>query len=189
MQQPTPLPEARGIVARIAAELAAPSFPRGDLAALRRMNPDAPGRTPVLLRMVARHASDRLEYGADELVRWALVLHGMALMAPGHHHRVQVPVGRSLFGPGREPLYAESRLARLLSARGPAFRAQVPRLARQLKARDQALDWREFADLILAEGRDEAGAEQARERIAQAYYRAEAAAKKTKPEPMKDAKP
>jgi hypothetical protein len=75
-------PEAREIVARIAAELAMPSFPRGDLAALRRMDPDAPGRTPVLLRLLARHASDRLEYGADELRRWALVLHGMALTPP-----------------------------------------------------------------------------------------------------------
>ena len=74
-----------------------------------------------------------------------------------------------------------------MSARGPAFRAQVPRLARQLKAKDQALDWRELADLILAEGRDEARAEQARERIARAYYRAEAAAQKTKTDPMKDA--
>ena len=63
MPQMTP-PEAREIVARIAAELAAPGFPRGDLAALRRMDPDAPGRTPVLLRLLARHASDRLEYGA-----------------------------------------------------------------------------------------------------------------------------
>ena len=39
----------------------------------------------------------------------------------------------------------------------------MPRLARQLKAKDQALDWRELAGLILAEGRDEARAEQARE--------------------------
>jgi CRISPR system Cascade subunit CasC len=173
MQQPTPPPEARGIVARIAAELAAPGFPRGDLAALRRMDPEAPGRTPVLLRLLARHTADRLEYGADELRRWALLVHGMALMAP-EHHRTTVPVGRALFGPGRAPLYAESRLARLLSARGRAFRAQVPRLARQLKAKDQALDWREFADLILAEGRNEARAEQSRERIAAAYYRTEA---------------
>jgi CRISPR system Cascade subunit CasB len=181
-------PEARETVARIAAELAAPGFPRGDLAALRRMEPDAPGRTPVLLRLLARHASDSLEYGADELRRWALVLQGMALMAP-EHHRTTLPVGRALFGPGREPLYAESRLARLLSARGRAFRAQVPRLARQLKAKDQALDWRELANLILAEGRDEARAEQARETIARSYYRTEAAAQKTETEPMKDTKP
>jgi CRISPR type I-E-associated protein CasB/Cse2 len=188
MQQPTTPPKAREIVARIAAELAAPGFPRGDLAALRRMEPDAPGRTPVVLRLLARHASEGLEYGADELRRWALVLHGMALMAP-EHHRSAVPVGRALFGPGREPLYTESRLARLLSARGPAFRAQVPRLARQLKGKDQALDWCELADLILAEGRDEARAEQARERIARAYYRTEAAAQKTETEPMKDTRP
>lgn len=181
-------PETREIVGRIAAELAAPSFPRGDLAALRRMEPDAPGRTPVLLRLLARHASDRLEYGADELRRWALVLHGMALMAP-RHHRTTIAVGRALRGPGRQPLYAEARLARLLSARGPAFRAQVPRLARQLKAKDQALDWREFSELILAEGRNEARAERARERIAQVFYQAEAAAIKTTTEPTQDAKP
>lgn len=173
MQPPAPLPDTREIVTKVAAELATPGFPRGDLAALRRMDPNAPGGTPVLLRLLARHAPERLERGTDELRRWALVLHGMALMAPDHH-RGQLRVGRSLFGSGRNPLYAESRLARLLGARGPALRAQIPRLVRQLKAKDQALDWRELAKLILTEGRDESRAEEAREWIARAYYQAEA---------------
>ena len=103
MPQPTQPPDAREIVARLAAELATPGFPRGDLAALRRMDPDAPGRTPVLLRMLARHAADRLDCAVDELGRWALVLHAMALMAP-EHHRTQLPAGRSLRGNGPNPL-------------------------------------------------------------------------------------
>ena len=63
----------------------------------------------------------------------------------------------------------------------------MPRLARQLRAKDQALDWREMAELIFAEGRAEARAERVRERIAGAYYRAEGAAEEKETEPMKDA--
>ena len=122
MPQPTQLPEARKIVARLAAEFAAPGFPSGDLAALRRTNPDLPGRTPVLLRLLARHAPVCLDSAVNELGLWALVIHGMALMAPDHHH-TRLPVGRSLRGNGPGPLYSELRLGRLLSPRGAAARS------------------------------------------------------------------
>jgi hypothetical protein len=91
----------------------------------------------VFLKLLARYAPDTLAGASeDTLRRWALVLHGMALMTPDHH-RGSERVGRALFGPGQTALYAEARLARLLGARGEQFRALVPRLCRHLKSKDQ----------------------------------------------------
>jgi hypothetical protein len=101
----------------------------------------------------------------------------MALLAPDHHRGE--PVGRALFGPGQTAIYAESRLARLLGARGQQFRALVPRLCRHVKSRDQRLDWSELALLVLDEGRNEERAERRRLGIARAYYQREAGAKKS----------
>ena len=189
MDQPSPLPlEQRppgpqhNTASAIAAELASPAFPRGDLASLRRMNPDVPGRAPALLKLLARHYPNALAGPPESLRRWSLVLHGMALMAPDCH-RSPRPVGEALFAAN----YAESRLARLLSARGDQFRALVPRLCRHLKAKDQRLNWQELAMLVMAEGRDESRAEECRLRIASAYYRQEATARKAGGEGEDDA--
>lgn len=177
MDSPSPSPEPRAPSPRrqalkaIAGELASPAFPRGELAALRRMDPDAPGSTPAFLKLLARHHPTVLGAAPDHLRRWALVLHGMALMAPDHH-RTGEPVGSALFAAG----YAEPRLARLLGARGAQFRALVPRLCRHLKSKDRKLDWRELAELVLTEERDEERAERCRLAVARAYYRREAAA-------------
>lgn len=173
----------REVAATLARELARGSFPKGDLAALRRMDPDRPGTTAVFWSLVMRHVPEDLRRDEAAVARWALVLHGMALMAPDHHQARALQggrlesVGAALRGPDPErPIYAESRLARLLSARGAMFRALVPRLCRQMKAADRPLPWEELAELVLAEGHDEGRAERCRERIAAAYYRAAAGA-------------
>ena len=125
--------------------------------------------------------------GAPEWERkWALILHGIALMtrspigAQGGRiaHDNQTPVGQALFQGGdagrREAGYfSESRLSRLLTARGPALRALLKRLFRMMAAADQPFNWFEMARLILCDGHDEEGAEQARNRIAREYYRAQ----------------
>lgn len=177
-----PRPPQDEAVIALARELAHPAFPRGDLAGLRRMDPDRPGATAAFWSLLARHVPEALRRGEDAPARWALVLHGMALMAPDHHRARRLksggrePLGLALRGPDPEhPVYAESRLARLLSARGAMFRALVPRLCRQMKAADRPLDWVELARLVLAEGRDETRAERCRERIAARYYSAAAA--------------
>ncbi|MEK0082418.1 type I-E CRISPR-associated protein Cse2/CasB [Benzoatithermus flavus] len=170
------VPEA---IAAVARELARETFPKGDLAALRRMDPDRPGTTAAFWSLVTRHVPESLRRDEDAIRRWALVLHGMALMAPDHHRGLRLQGGRTerlgaaLRGSDPErPIYAEARLARLLGARGTMFRALVPRLCRQMKAADRPLAWEELAELVLTEGRDEERAERCRERIATAYYRA-----------------
>lgn len=167
-------PSTGSAVAKAAAMLGSEGFPRGDLAAIRRLDPDHPS-APAFWRLLVRTVPEERRRGADNERRWALILHGMALMAPHHHEAT--PVGRALFLAG----YSEARLGRLLDGRGAQFRALVPRLCRQLAHKAQPLDWRELGRLILAEGRDEDRAEAIRLGIARAYYSAEGAAEKARP--------
>ena len=163
-------------ISGLAQVLGGEGFPRGDLAALRRLDPDH-ASAPAFWRLLMRIPEERRR-GRDAEARWALILHGMALMVP-HHHGANVPVGRALFRAD----YSEQRLGRLLDARGAQFRALVPRLCRQLAHKAQPFDWRELGRLILASesDRDEERAETIRVNIARAYYRAEAVATTDKP--------
>ncbi len=145
-----------------------PRIGRGNLAALRRMDPRAYD-VPAFWRLLAQATSGTMVRSDDE-ARWALIAHGMALMAPRHLNRVEI--GRALHAID----YAEGRLARLLGSRGPQFRALVPRLCRHLAAKEQPIDWYVFAELILTESRNEEAAERIRRRIASHYYGAQAKA-------------
>ncbi len=158
----------------VATELAERDYPRGRLAALRRMDPDRPGRVAALHALLAEcDVPEHIYRDNDMLSRWALIVHGMALMAPDHH-RAPSAVGASLCGERGldQAIIKEQRLAQILNARGAAFRALIPRICRHLKAQNRAVDWLELAWLVLHEGRNEARAEEARLRIARAYYRA-----------------
>ncbi len=166
--------------ARLAHRIAREDFPRGDLAALRRMTPGAPAA--AYWRLMAEE--DLLGSPAVER-KWALILQGIAIMTPTANrpgngrgaHDPGTPVGRALFlgdDPARSSaLYSEMRLNRLLSAHGPALHALLARMFRMLAAQGVSLDWREMARFILSDGYDEERGEEARRRIARAYYRAE----------------
>jgi CRISPR type I-E-associated protein CasB/Cse2 len=158
------------IIGRMAAALrfnasGQPRIGRGNLAALRRMNPEAHD-IPAFWRLVADATEGDVPRDDDLTTRWALIAHGMALMAPDHDTRTEIGLALHQIG------YLEWRLARLLNARGPQFRALVPRLCRHLAAKQQPIDWRTFARLILTESHLEPEAERIRRRIAQEYYRA-----------------
>lgn len=164
------------ITARLAAAVAREDFPRGDLAALRRMDPDAPDAA-VFWRLLAQY--DLLGNPAVES-KWALILHGIALMtdtsANRSAHSGNMPVGRALFL-GAEELrekgfFSETRLNRLLTARGPMMRTLLARMFRMMGT-TCPFNWREMARLILYDGYREDLAENARRDIARAYYAAE----------------
>ncbi len=169
------------IAVTLARALANADFPRGDLAQLRRMDPDAPDAA-VVWRLLARH--DLL--GSPQVEnKWALILHGIALMTPTaagdgagrSAHDAMMPVGRALFYGGdaqrTSAFYSESRLNRLLTARGPILRTLLARLFRMLAAASQPFNWRVMASLILNEGLNDEAAERARRSIAREYYRTE----------------
>lgn len=174
-----PAPRPYGQIAiGFANSLAAPDLPRGDLAALRRMDPDAPDAA-TFWRLMA--AQDLL--GSPSLERkWALVLHGIALMtstavqdvASRSAHDAAAPVGRVLFH-GDDPskdtgFYSETRLNRLLTARGPMLRTLLARLFRMLGSAGLRFNWYQMTQLILNDGFDEDRAESARRSIARDYY-------------------
>lgn len=155
---------------------------RGDFAELRRMDPDEPNAA-IFWRAMARF--DLLESGESVEHKWALILHGIALMTPTNNvsgnpqtaHDGNIPVGQALFlgeDSGRtQGFYSETRLNRLLTARGPMLRTLLARMFRMLAASGVSFNWREMAQFIMNEGYNEESAERGRRRIARDYYRAQ----------------
>ena len=153
----------------------------GDLAELRRMDPDEPDAA-VFWRLMAEYD---LFGNTDVERKWALILHGIALMTPRNGgdgnprtaHDGSTPVGRALFL-GSESRresghYSETRLNRLLTSRGPMLWTLLARMFRMLASDGVTFNWREMAQFILNESYDEEAAERARRRIARDYYTAE----------------
>ena len=192
--EPSAAPDGDGIVAgagerqdwgdiarEFAGIVAGDRFDRGDLAALRRMDPDEYDAAAFYRLMASR---DLL--GSPEVERkWALILHGIALMtrtaggsaAARSAHDGGMPVGRALFEGGdagrSSAYYSESRFNRLLTARGDMARTLLARMFRMMAAAGQPFNWREMARLKLNDGYDESRAENARRYIARQYYQAE----------------
>ena len=167
------------------------SFSPGNLAELRRMNPDSPGTASAYWRLMA---DENLLGNPISERKWALILHGIALMTPRASdanrnrtaHDENIPVGRALFRGGEDSgrdsgFYSESRLNRLLTAQGPILRTLLARMFRMLAAANQSFDWHEMAWLILNED-DEERFEMARRRIASEYYQAERRSAQTETE-------
>ena len=168
------------IAVSFAGQMARADFRRGDLAALRRIDPDAPDAA-VFWRLLAQQ--DLLGNSVVES-KWALILHGIALMTTTGEdgnarstHDGYSPVGRALFLGGESQrntgFYSETRLNRLLTARGPILRTLLARMFRMLAAAGVSFNWREMAQFILNDGYDEEAAERSRRRIAREYYQAE----------------
>lgn len=166
-----------------AGTLASERFERGDLAALRRMDPDDPA--PTAIRLMAQHGllgSPTIEE------KWALILHGIALMTrtsgttPQDRtaHSDSMRVGRVLFqgdgSSGERGYYSPSRFNRLMAARGTMFRTLLIRMFRMVAAANQPFNWYQMAELIRYDGFNEDVAKRIRQSIAGDYYQAEASA-------------
>ena len=168
------------IATKFAWQVAQEGFGRGDLAELRRMDPDSTD-SPALMGMLAQEDL----FGRPEVERkWALILHGIALMTPkggesdrGAAHDGQMPVGRALYLGGeasrRQGFYSETRLKRLLSSRGGMTRTLLARAFRMLAAANVTFSWREMANFIRSDGFNEAAAKRHRHRIAREYFQAQ----------------
>lgn len=154
---------------------------RGDLAELRRMDPEDVV-APVFWQLLARHDMPNLT--EDRYRKWGLIVHGIALMTPSNvpeggprTAHTAMPVGRTLYlgsdSHRGSRFYSELRLNRLLTSRGQMQRILLARLFRMCAANGVSFDWREMAWFILNEGHNEEEAEKARMQIAREYYRAE----------------
>ena len=161
-------------LARLAQVIARPQQYRGDTkaldkgeqAALARLDPDAPRPHQVgaLARALVLAGIEPDDWRPETWQRWALIAHGMALAGHDGGGRLGAQLAHADV--------SESRVTRLLTARGDAFRQQVPRLLRLMASRGLAPNWLEFGTLILATDRDEARAETLRLRIAGQFYAA-----------------
>ena len=170
----------------IAGELAAERYPRGDLARLRRMDPDRPGPSAFWDLLAKRDMS----VGRALESKWALIVHGIALMTPlnseGQEFRTAhdgyVSLGEALYTGGNPSrptaFYSESRLERLLRSEGPASRHHIARICRMMRSVGARFNWREMARYVLFEGYDEEAAAEARRRILREYHRAQWKAKR-----------
>ena len=132
---------------------------RGDLASLRRLDPEAPAAA-AFFSIVVKVAP---ESGPDSMRRYARLLQMLALnpeaLKPGR-------LGTGLAAAG----VSEGRVLKLLAARGPALARQLHLIARRL-ATAGALPYRQLAELVL-EPDDGPRAEDLRLKIARDYWRA-----------------
>lgn len=144
----------------------------GERAALARLVPEAlrPHEVAALSRALLFAGLQPETWRADTWPRWALVAHGIALT--GHDGAGRL--GKQLAQAG----VAESRVTKLLTARGEAFRQLLPRVLRLLASKGVRPNWLELGELVLKESSTDRDAidraEQLRLRIAGAYFSTQA---------------
>lgn len=169
-QQPdvTTQPGTGAACAALAAHLRRTSTTTGDRAALARLKPEAlqPHELAALSRALLAAGLAPESWHPDTWPRWALIVHGIALAG----HDGSRPLGEQLAQAG----VAESRVTKLLTSRGEAFRQMLPRLLRLLASLGVQPNWRELAELVLLDGSTERSrldaAEALRLRIAGPYF-------------------
>lgn len=168
--------------ARLANQIAHwPVHRRGELAQLRRMDPEKP-KAPAFWRLLHR---DQLGRTPENETRWGTILHAIALMTPNSNtednvqsaHNPRIPFGRALFE-GSDPerqkaLCHEARVQLLLSSREHIFRRNFLIIIRMLGQNGAQVDWREAARLVLDEGRNLEAMEDHVRRVYRLYYQAE----------------
>ncbi|MGR6035179.1 MAG: type I-E CRISPR-associated protein Cse2/CasB [Candidatus Nitrosoglobus sp.] len=149
---------------------------KGERAALARLDPDSEMRSHQVAALTRALVCAELEpenWRPGTWRRWALIAQGMALA----RHDGSIRLGQQLCSAG----VAESRVTRLLTSRGDAFRQLLPRLVRLLVSKEIAPNWHELGNLILNEDHNEHKAEAIRLKIARHYFSslAKSAKKKT----------
>ncbi len=146
----------------------------GTQARLRRFHPQQDQQaalfdTERLLLAAQVHPRD-----ADERIRWALVLHCLALAQGRHDPRPDAEPGAVL----ARLRFGEARLRQLVEADERVLATLLPRLARRLAAASAAINWWPLADLLLHAGLTDpqslARADAARQRLIRRYLGAQA---------------
>jgi CRISPR system Cascade subunit CasB len=140
----------------------------GDLAALRRMQPETPDSAAFWSIAVRSFAEGELTpHGDARLPRWAAFIQALAqlsgLVLSDPEHRPSF--GAALADAG----YSEARLLRLIRAEPPILFDEVRTAAHQLAQKGIRLNPFDLGRLLVLQ--PGAGAEAARRRVAHDYYR------------------
>jgi CRISPR system Cascade subunit CasB len=149
------------LAGKLARVICSDDFPTGDRAALRRMTPGDDPPLQFYRFFFRRLGDDHL----DDLEQWKTICAGIAIMAP-HAHNPNINAGRALAEAG----YSEQRLERLLAAKDETRDTLLLRAARFLAAKGGAVNWGDFAWLIMA--KSDGQVEKAKRKIAMGFYRA-----------------
>lgn len=136
----------------------------GHHAALRRMNPLAPGAAAMTVYRVLEEQEVPLQDPAL-MQRWSLLIHALALARGAHE--TKIPIGKALWEMG----YTEQRINQLLVAGSDMLSQLIPRLARRLQSSGGRMDFTPLMRLVLTAERHEERAENARLEIARSYAR------------------
>lgn len=149
------------VVPKLCSAFDSKGFPPGDLARMRRLDPDAPADF-VFWRVMTLYAPDEVPGAVDER-RWKVVLNALAILQGLHDGNK--PLGAALGETG----FSELRLSRLLRAEDEALDAEIRAAARYLASKGRHANLVELAMLVLCpEGSQ---AEAVRRRVARAYFR------------------
>ncbi len=141
------------------------SLSTGDMAELRRIEPDEP-YTPALWKLI-----EDLDLGGrpgwldqeQRETRWAALMMGMAMNAGLHDFNT--PLGEALAEAG----WSELRFVRLLRATDTRLVEEIRRMAQYLGSKDQRADWTDVGRLLFSQHGD--AADSYRRNIARPYYR------------------
>lgn len=150
------------VVDSLAGTICHDAFSKGDLAELRRLRPESP--PPAFWRLLAAKIPRDMCMDDQAERAWAVVMQGMALMAPAAHAPGTL-LGRALAGLDDT---AETRLWKFLNSRGEALEDQVRLMARFLASRERRVDWCGLAGLLLA--RDEERREEVCRALARSFF-------------------
>lgn len=141
----------------------------GESAALARLAPDQPLRPHEIAALSRALLSAGLQpetWRPATWQRWALIAHGMALAGHDGAGRLGTQFARAGV--------AESRVTKLLTARGDAFIQLLPRILRLLASKNVRPNWHDLGPLVLkessAEHDDIEKSEEIRLRIASTYF-------------------
>jgi CRISPR system Cascade subunit CasB len=115
----------------------------GERAALARLQAHAlqPHQLAALARALLAAGMSPENWHADTWPRWAIIAHGMALAGHDGSDRLGAQLARAGV--------SESRVTKLLTARGEAFTQLLPRILRLLASKSVAPNWRELGSLVL----------------------------------------
>ncbi|CAH2603747.1 conserved protein of unknown function [Rhodovastum atsumiense] len=146
-------------------------FDRGAIAMLRRMSPRQGPWPGVFWSFITRPDFAGWTEGRGAENAWAVLLAGMAEMAPLIHER-GTGLGTALRGPREGGGYSEPRLLRLLRADRPdAFAYEFAAATRWCASHRRPFDWVQTAPLVFGRMAGRLDADNAARRIARDYFR------------------
>ena len=154
---------------------------RGDLAELRRLEPEAP-QSQVFHNIMERYALTNK--GSIDETKWAWLVKNIATNTPSPSnsnrqasaHVPWLPLGQALADGGetgrRNPILSPNKFNSLVSTKGDHLLRRLADALAILAKQNIQVDWRPVARLVLAHQQDQQAVSEELDRVTRDYYRA-----------------